>query len=445
MMNILESASADDIKSSGVSMKELFGRISIDPEKLVNSLIGLAEERDKLKIAIDEEAEAALAEDREVDAKKISDNFNKAVENFIEELENVKGFQDFEEDENLEGDDAEDKEIEEQFKNTMEELREKEAGTISPTTSHPLPNYKLFDLSNNTSLIGAERKAAEYVNEIWNTIMLPLRAAEKLGKDVGQMVKEDIETITKDTKEKDLPEKLDSIKKQIKNTGKLPDEVAAIVVPMFSIFGGTEAEAAESTDEPVVLDEITITAPKPIKSGTKKKIKNVGGMAGETGSSPELAQIKKDEDFRSSVYKDSKGIDTVGYGFNLERKGAQEALNKVGIKKSVVDLRNGKAQLTEDESSQLVISEMDGFENTAKRFVGKNVWKTLSKNRQGILTNMAYNMGEGKLGEFTKLKAAIRSGNWKEAQKQMKNSLWAKQTKGRAERLIARMGQDDRG
>lgn len=312
MMNILESASADDIKNSGVSMKELFGRISIDPEKLVNSLIGLAEERDKLKIAIDEEAEAALYEDREVDTKKISDNFNKAVENFIEELENVKGFQDFEEDENLEGDDAEDKEIEEQFKNTMEELREKEAGTISPTTSHPLPNYKLFDLSNNTSLIDAERKAAEYVNEIWNTIMLPLRAAEKLGKDVGQTIKEDIETITSDTKEKELPKKLDSIKKQIKNTGKLPDEVAAIVVPMFSVFGGTEAEAAESTDEPIVLDEITITAPKPIKSGTKKKTKNVGGMAGEE---PIIQQEAVGEDVTNAaintatqVLGDDKGI-----------------------------------------------------------------------------------------------------------------------------------------
>jgi len=48
-----------------------------------------------------------------------------------------------------------------------------------------------------------------------------------------------------------------------------------------SIVSPTEASAAESTDEPIVLDEITVTAPKPIKAGTKKKGKNLGGMAGE--------------------------------------------------------------------------------------------------------------------------------------------------------------------
>ena len=54
-------------------------------------------------------------------------------------------------------------------------------------------------------------------------------------------------------------------------------------------------------------------------------------------------------------------------------------------------------------------------------------------------------MGEGTLSKFKKLQAAIRSGDWKEAQSQMKDSNWAKQTKGRADRLIARMGQNDSG
>ena len=58
---------------------------------------------------------------------------------------------------------------------------------------------------------------------------------------------------------------------------------------------------------------------------------------------------------------------------------------------------------------------------------------------------MAYNMGEQGLNQFTKLKAAIKKGDWKEAQAQMASSKWAGQVKGRSERLVARMGESDTG
>ena len=139
------------------------------------------------------------------------------------------------------------------------------------------------------------------------------------------------------------------------------------------------------------------------------------------------------------------GIKTIGYGFNLERAGSQEALDAANITSSLEDLKSGKMKLTEEEASRLMMGEMGHFRNVAKRYVGEETWKNLSSNRQGILTNMAYNMGEGTLSNFKDLKAAIVKGDWKQAQVEMKDSAWSKQVKGRSDRLIARMGQNDSG
>lgn len=158
----------------------------------------------------------------------------------------------------------------------------------------------------------------------------------------------------------------------------------------------------------------------------------------------EAEQIQKDEGFRPGAYKDTEGIDTIGYGFNLERKGAQKLLDGKGIKKSVADLRSGKVKLTKEEASILMLGEMGHFRSVAENYIGSDVWKKLSPNRKGILTNMAYNMGSGGLGEFQLLRQAIRDGDWEEAQKQMKSSKWAGQVKGRANRLTARMGGDQK-
>ena len=159
----------------------------------------------------------------------------------------------------------------------------------------------------------------------------------------------------------------------------------------------------------------------------------------------ELEQIKKDEGFEAGVYKDTMGIKTIGYGFNLERAGSQEALDAANITSSLEDLKSGKMKLTKEEASRLMMGEMGHFRKVAENYVGKETWGKLGQNRQGILTNMAYNMGEGTLNKFKNLKAAIIDGDWKQAQAEMKDSNWAKQVKGRSDRLIARMGQNDSG
>ena len=180
---------------------------------------------------------------------------------------------------------------------------------------------------------------------------------------------------------------------------------------------------------------------KPMISGKRK----AGEKSIVDTSGSELDQIKKDEGFRKGVYEDTMGIKTIGYGFNLERAGSQEALDAANITSSLEDLKSGKMQLTEEEASRLMMGEMGHFRKVAENYVGKETWGILGQNKQGILTNMAYNMGEGTLNKFKNLRAAIVAGDWKQAQVEMKDSNWAKQVHGRADRLIARMGENDSG
>tara|TARA_Y100000782_G_scaffold80775_1_gene87270 strand:- start:624 stop:3059 length:2436 start_codon:yes stop_codon:yes gene_type:complete len=196
------------------------------------------------------------------------------------------------------------------------------------------------------------------------------------------------------------------------------------------------------------------TSRKDIIATLEKRLAKMGyvapkGPAGVTAPlGDKLAQLKKDEGFRSSVYEDTEGIKTVGYGFNLERGGAQEALDASGIKKSLADLKSGKESLTEEEASKLMGDEYGQYAAAAKRFVNKGkdgTWKNLSQDRQRVITNMAYNIGEGSLSKFSKLRKAIQDGDYEEAGAQMSSSKWAGQVKGRSTRLVARMTDNTSG
>ena len=92
--------------------------------------------------------------------------------------------------------------------------------------------------------------------------------------------------------------------------------------------------------------------------------------------------------------------------------------------------------------------EYGQYAAAAKRFVNKGkegTWKNLSQDRQRVITNMAYNIGEGSLDNFAKLRKAIQAGDYEEAGVQMASSKWAGQVKGRSTRLVARMTDNTSG
>jgi GH24 family phage-related lysozyme (muramidase) len=177
---------------------------------------------------------------------------------------------------------------------------------------------------------------------------------------------------------------------------------------------------------------------EPDVEGKRVKGSGIGGMGGII-KPLDLGQLQSDEGFKKGVYKDTEGIKTIGYGFNLERAGAKEALDAAGIKKSLGDLKSGKLQLTKEEADRLMRGEYPHFADAAKRYVGKETWNKLTLDRQKILTNMAYNMGETGLNQFNDLRTALQKGDYEQAGEEMMSSKWAGQVKGRADRLTARM------
>ena len=197
----------------------------------------------------------------------------------------------------------------------------------------------------------------------------------------------------------------------------------------------------------VPAKKISIPAPtKPQKLDAQRLKRSMGVSKDLTSMDLQdinLDQLKQDEGFRSGVYEDTMGIKTVGYGFNLERAGAQEALDAAGIKKSLADLKSGTVEITEEEADRLMRGEYPHFADAAKRYVGEETWNKLSLDRQKVLTNMVYNMGEKTINKFSNLRKAIQDGDWEEAGAQMLDSAWAKQVKGRSTRLIKRMTGTD--
>jgi lysozyme len=66
-------------------------------------------------------------------------------------------------------------------------------------------------------------------------------------------------------------------------------------------------------------------------------------------------------------------------------------------------------------------------------------WFNFPGEVKSILINMMFNLGRTRLGKFKKMNAAIKAGDWEEAAKEGRDSLWYRQVTNRAERLMRRM------
>lgn len=120
------------------------------------------------------------------------------------------------------------------------------------------------------------------------------------------------------------------------------------------------------------------------------------------------------EGVRKFPYLDTKGITTIGVGFNL---------STVGLYPEEIDFmltfRLGKAK--EDlERIFPYINELDEV-------------------RQAVLLDMCYNLGANALAQFKQTLASVQDGNYELASEQMLQSLLAGQTGTRAKRLSEMM------
>lgn len=124
-------------------------------------------------------------------------------------------------------------------------------------------------------------------------------------------------------------------------------------------------------------------------------------------------QLIKHEGLKLKPYTCTGGKLTIGVGRNIEDNGITE-------KEALYLLHNDIAR---------TVDELVKFE-----------WYcSLDEVRRGVIVNMCFNLGLPNLLKFTKMINAINMRDYGLAAKEMLNSRWAKQVKGRADELANQM------
>lgn len=132
-----------------------------------------------------------------------------------------------------------------------------------------------------------------------------------------------------------------------------------------------------------------------------------------------IDRIKRHEGLRLKPYRCTAGKLTIGYGRNLEDNG-----------------------ITEEEAHFLLMNDLEkSWDECCKAFS----WiSKMDKIRQGVIVELCFNMGLGRLKGFKKMLAACERGDYETASVEMLDSLWARQVGQRAKTLADIMkGKDN--
>ena len=129
-----------------------------------------------------------------------------------------------------------------------------------------------------------------------------------------------------------------------------------------------------------------------------------------------MEQIKRHEGYRDTVYYDSVGVPTVGYGHAL--------LEGSRVPAVVAD----------------ILFEQD-FNDAVKAYtILANRWGLdLNPVRRGVMLDMLFNLGVSRLVKFQKFLTALQVKNYDKAADEMLDSKWATQVGKRAEKLSEMM------
>lgn len=130
-------------------------------------------------------------------------------------------------------------------------------------------------------------------------------------------------------------------------------------------------------------------------------------------------RIKEHEGYRNTVYSDSLGFATIGYGHLV----TPEDHYKEGVEYPKEEL---DAQFEADFQTAKL--------NTEKLINDNNVAELLF-NAKCVLIEMVFQLGIGGVSKFKKMWSALKEQDYNEASIQMLDSRWAKQTPSRANSL----------
>ena len=148
-----------------------------------------------------------------------------------------------------------------------------------------------------------------------------------------------------------------------------------------------------------------------------------------------IEELIKHEGLKLQVYQDTLGIDTIGIGRNLEDRGiTKQELDELDIPNIDHVYEYG---ITEADAVYLATNDVQIVEEELIR--AHPCVDRLDSVRQLIVMDMAFNMGVPRLCKFKKMWNAIHDEDFPTAAKEMLDSRWANQVKGRATKLANAM------
>lgn len=130
-----------------------------------------------------------------------------------------------------------------------------------------------------------------------------------------------------------------------------------------------------------------------------------------------IKQLRDEEGEVLHAYQDHLGFWTLGVG-------------------RLIDKRKGGG-ISKEESAYLLANDISKVEQDLD--VRIPWWRSLDDARQAVLLGMAFQMGTSGLLGFKNTLKMIQAGDWLGASEGMLNSLWAKQTPARANRMSEQM------
>ena len=133
-----------------------------------------------------------------------------------------------------------------------------------------------------------------------------------------------------------------------------------------------------------------------------------------------IDSIKEHEGYVPTVYKDSLGIDTIGYGFAIKDLFLNKDICDTILERKLKDLKDK------------IDSKFDWY-------------KYMPQEIKDIVVEMCYQLGVYGFSRFKKTIAYSQNKQWKEASVEMLDSRWAEQTPNRAKELSKRVKEVDSG
>ena len=131
-------------------------------------------------------------------------------------------------------------------------------------------------------------------------------------------------------------------------------------------------------------------------------------------------QIKEHEGFVPRTYKDSLGKRTIGFGHLCVEP----------------EQWDDDKEYTREELERVFDNDFQEALKNAESLIGERSINFIAKQ---VIIEMVFQLGIGGVGKFKKMWSALDNEDYGEASFQMMDSLWAKQTPNRAEKLYQKM------